>query len=136
MFTKNKRGSINIDSEEDDFVMGDASKVTAYTIGGDISINLKYANAIGDNSRNTNYAIRAGTASMKVADTSKISMCLTEPEEKKVEEKKVEEKKPVKGFGLKMSNNKILEAIKLHLHNLIMKELHEYGKASKILEAG
>ena len=36
----------------------------------------------------------------------------------------IEEKKPVKGFGLKMSNNKILEAIKAHLHNLIMKELH------------
>jgi len=127
MFTKNKRGSIEIASEQDDFIMGDASKNTAYTIGGEMSKNLKYANAVGDASRNTSYAIGGGDSSMKVADT--ISICLTEPDT-------IEEKKPVKGFGLKMSNNKILEAIKAHLHNLIMKELHEYGKANKVLEAG
>ena len=117
MFTKNKRGSIDIASEQDDFVMGDASKNTAYTIRGEISKNLEYANAVGDASKNTSYAIGSGDTSLKVADASKISVFLTEPGT-------IEEKKPVKGFGLKMSNNKILEAIKAHLHNLIMKELH------------
>jgi hypothetical protein len=53
MFTKNKRGSIEIaESDNGDFIFGgDASKNTAYTnaIGGAASMNIAYLNKKGVN---------------------------------------------------------------------------------------
>ena len=106
---KAKRGSI-VSSEEGDFVMGDASKNTAYTTGpmGDASRNLRYLGAI--DSKLSKYSVEP---SMKILTPVK------EAEVTSPKEQPTTEPKKIKGFGLKISNNKILEAIKLHLNKMI-----------------
>jgi len=61
---------------------------------------------------------------------------VTEPDRKVTNQTPVPEKKAaVLGFG-KHSNNRILEAIKMQLHKMVMKEFNEYGKATKVFDKG
>ena len=142
MFRKNKRGSIEVsDSDNGDFIFGgDASKNTAYTnaIGGAASMNIAYLNkGYNVSQSSSSLFIGVGDASVKIGDDAgKNSVCVTEPDRKVTNQTPVPEKKAaVLGFG-KHSNNRILEAIKMQLHKMVMKEFNEYGKATKVFDKG